>query len=107
MMIGYSAGFMMLWDSSSKSLLNILKSTVNLHHLHWRSEDEFYSSHSDGHFTLWDVETGAQIQVRRFSYQLSLYFQQAPHTPYGPYPCKSINKFYCKETEELKWIVFR
>ena len=63
MMIGYSAGFMMLWDNNTKSLLNILKSPVNLHHLCWKSEDEFYSAHSDGNYTLWDAENGAQIEV--------------------------------------------
>ena len=63
MLIGYSAGFIMLWDNNTKSLLNILKSVVNLHHLCWKSEDEFYSSHSDGNYTLWDAENGAQIEV--------------------------------------------
>ena len=62
-MIGYSAGFMMVWDLASKSLLNILKSPVNLDHFCWRSEDEFYSCHSDGNYTLWDAENGAQIEV--------------------------------------------
>ena len=62
-MIGYSAGFLMVWDLAAKSLLNILKSPVNLHHFCWKSEDEFYSSHSDGNYTLWDAENGAQIEV--------------------------------------------
>ena len=62
-MIGYSAGFMMVWDLAAKSLLNILKSPVNLDHFCWKSEDEFYSSHSDGNYTLWDAENGAQIEV--------------------------------------------
>ena len=62
-MIGYSAGFMMVWDLAAQSLLNILKSPVNLQHFCWKSEDEFYSSHSDGNYTLWDAENGAQIEV--------------------------------------------
>ena len=62
-MIGYSAGYMMLWDLATKSLLNILKSQVNLEDFCWRSEDEFYSCHSDGNYTLWDAENGAQIEV--------------------------------------------
>ena len=62
-MIGYRAGFMMVWDLAAKSLLNILKSPVNLDHFCWKSEDEFYSSHSDGNYTLWDAENGAQIEV--------------------------------------------
>ena len=92
-MIGYTAGFMVLWDTGTKALLNILKAPGVLNSLCWKSEDEFYSSHDDGSFTVWDAENGAQIQ--------------APHTPYGPYPCKSIAKVYCKETEEQKWCVFR
>ena len=62
-MIGYSTGFMMLWDTASKSLLNILKSSTLLLDLCWRSEDEFYSCHSDGSFIVWDAENGAQLQV--------------------------------------------
>ena len=62
--IGYSTGFMMLWDTASRSLLNILKSSTLLRDLCWRSEDEFYSCHTDGSFTAWDAENGAQLQVR-------------------------------------------
>ena len=91
-MIGYSAGFMMLWDTNTKSLLNILKSSNSLLDLCWRSEDEFYSCHSDGSISAWDAENGAQLQP--------------PRTPYGPYPCRSIGKIYCRETETVKWSVF-
>ena len=62
-MIGYSTGFMMLWDTASRSLLNILKSSTLLLGLCWRAEDEFYSCHSDGSFIAWDAENGAQLQV--------------------------------------------
>ena len=92
-MIGYSAGFMMLWDTNTKTLLNILKSSSLLHDLCWRTEDEFYSCHSDGSYVVWDAENGAQLQP--------------PRTPYGPLPCKSINKIYCSETDCVKWSVFR
>ena len=64
-MIGYRAGFMMVWDLAAKSLLNILKSPVELEYFCWKCEDEFYSCHSDGNYTLWDAENGAQIEVGR------------------------------------------
>ena len=66
-LIGYSTGFMMLWDTASRSLLNILKSSTLLLDLCWRSEDEFYSCHSDGSFIVWDAENGAQLQVLTIS----------------------------------------
>ena len=62
-MVGYRAGFMMLWNTATKSMLNILKSSTLLHDLCWRSEDEFYSCHSDGTYIAWDAENGAQLQV--------------------------------------------
>ena len=65
-MVGYRAGFMMLWNTSTKSLLNILKSNTLLNDLCWRSEDEFYSCHSDGSYIAWDAENGAQLQVLKF-----------------------------------------
>ena len=64
-MVGYSAGFMMLWNTNTKSLLNILKSNTLLNDLCWRSEDEFYSCHSDGSYIAWDAENGAQLQVSK------------------------------------------
>ena len=57
-----------------------------------RSEDEFFSAHADGSFTVWDAETGAQVQ--------------AAHTPYGPYPCRAIRRLYCREAGD-RWCVFR
>ena len=66
-MVGYSAGFMMLWNTATKSMLNILKSSTLLHDLYWRSEDEFYSCHSDGTYIAWDAENGAQLQVQILS----------------------------------------
>ena len=92
-MIGYTAGFMVLWDTGTHALLNILKTPGILNSICWRSDDEFFSSHDDGSFTVWDAENGAQIQ--------------APHTPYGPYPCKSIGKIFCREQEDQKWCIFR
>ena len=59
----------------------------------FRTEDEFFSAHDDGSFTVWDAENGAQIQ--------------AAHTPYGPYPCRAIRQIYCREGEVAKWSVFR
>ena len=43
----------------------------------WRSEDEFYTCGGDGSLAAWDAETGAQIE--------------APHTPYGPFPCQAVH----------------
>ena len=54
----------MLWNTATKSLMNILKSSSELSDLCWRAEDEFYSCHSDGGYTAWDAENGAQLQVK-------------------------------------------
>ena len=92
-MVAFSQGFMMLWSTDSRSCLNILKSSQKLQGVCWRSEDEFFSAHDDGSFTVWDSENGAQIQ--------------AAHTPYGPYPCRAIRQLYCKEAGDIRWCIFR
>ena len=43
-------------------------------------------------FIVWDANTGSQIEP--------------PNTPYGPYPCKSIVKFYGNSQSEDNWRIF-
>jgi len=90
-LVAFSCGFMLLWSTNSRSVLNILKCPQQLEGVCWRSEDEFFSAHADGSFTVWDAETGAQVQ--------------AAHTPYGPYPCRPIRRLYCREAAD-RWCVF-
>ena len=75
-MVGYRAGFMMLWNTATKSMLNILKSSTLLHDLCWRSEDEFYSCHSDGTYIAWDAENGAQLQVAMPIIRVKYFFKK-------------------------------
>ena len=41
---------------------------------------------------MWDANTGSQVEP--------------PNTPYGPYPCKSIVKFYGNGKTEDSWRIF-
>lgn len=43
-------------------------------------------------FILWDANTGSQVEP--------------PNTPYGPYPCKSIVKFYGNGKTQDNWRIF-
>ena len=51
------------------------------------------TGHNDGSFVIWDPATGEQ--------------REPPSTPYGPYPCKAINKIHTREAaEEGSWSIF-
>ena len=105
-MIGYSTGFMMLWDTASRSLLNILKSSTLLLDLCWRSEDEFYSCHSDGSFIVWDAENGAQLQVFilkiLLKYNTDIFSLQGP--PMDPTLAKASTRFIAERQTRLNGV---
>ena len=52
----------------------------------------FISSHNDGSYTIWDINTGTEVEP--------------PSTPYGPYPCKSIIKLYSNCKDDDTWKIF-
>lgn len=91
-LIGYTRGLVVLWDKSSQVALKTFVSQQQLESLSWMGDTQFVSSHNDGSFVVWDAETGAQ--------------EEPPNTPYGPYPCKSIIKFYGNGKGEDTWRIF-
>jgi len=98
--IGYTRGLVLIWDKSTQLTTSTLISQQQLENLCWKSgsSNSLVSCHNDGSYIIWDIETGEQIEP--------------PNTPYGPYPCKAINKIYSRETitngEDSKsdWCVF-
>ena len=91
-LIGYTRGLIVLWDKGTQTAIRNFVCQQQLESLSWLGENKFVSSHNDGSYIVWDVNTGSQ--------------EEPPNTPYGPYPCKSIIKFYGNGKGEDEWKIF-
>jgi len=100
-LIGFTRGLVVLWDKSAQMPVSSCVSQQQLESLCWQQQTvdgdslaptRFVSSHNDGSYIVWDAATGVE--------------EEPPTTPYGPYPCKSISKFYSNAKGEDSWQVF-
>ncbi|XP_015216014.1 lethal(2) giant larvae protein homolog 1 isoform X2 [Lepisosteus oculatus] len=90
-LIGYSRGLVVLWDQSTRQVDGLFLGN-QLESLGWeRSGKTLVSSHSDGGYMVWAVNGGGG----------GLRTQQPVTSiiPYGPFPCKAINKILWRTTE--------
>ena len=92
LLVGYTRGLVVLWDKGRQSAVREFVSQQQLESLSWLGDDKFVSAHNDGSYVVWDVHTGGE--------------DEPPCTPYGPYPCKSILKFYGRLHGERTWKIF-
>uniref|UniRef100_A0A8C7KVB7 LLGL scribble cell polarity complex component 1 n=1 Tax=Oncorhynchus kisutch TaxID=8019 RepID=A0A8C7KVB7_ONCKI len=82
-LIGYSRGLVVLWDLSTCNAEHMFLGKQQLESLVWeRSGSSFVSSHSDGGYSVWAVASGNTYTHQPVSSSI----------PYGPFPCKAINK---------------
>ncbi|KAM6957462.1 LOW QUALITY PROTEIN: lethal(2) giant larvae protein homolog 1 [Aplochiton taeniatus] len=82
-LIGYSRGLVVLWDLSSRHADHLFLGKQQLESLVWeRSGNSFISSHSDGGYSVWAITDGNPCTHQPVSSTI----------PYGPFPCKAINK---------------
>ncbi|KAG5279416.1 hypothetical protein AALO_G00077560 [Alosa alosa] len=89
-LIGYSRGLVLLWDMDSRHADNVFLGKQQLESLVWeRTGSSFVSSHSDGGYMVWSVSSGTPCTS-----------QPATSTiPYGPFPCKAVNKILWRTAE--------
>ncbi|KAG7491934.1 hypothetical protein MATL_G00009270 [Megalops atlanticus] len=89
-LIGYSRGLVVLWDQSTRQVDNLFLGNQQLESLAWeRSGKTFVSSHSDGGYMVWAVNSSNPRTQQPVSSII----------PYGPFPCKAINKILWRTTE--------
>lgn len=89
-LIGYSRGLVVLWDLSSRHVDNLFLGKQQLESLVWeRSGNSFVSSHSDGGYMVWAVSSSNPCTHDPVSSTI----------PYGPFPCKAVNKILWRTTE--------
>lgn len=83
-LIGYNRGLMVLWDNQRLNSENTYMNSQQLESVSWhRSGSKFVSSHNDGSYVVWSATDPSKPE-------------EAPCTPYGPFPCKGITKILWK-----------
>uniref|UniRef100_A0A7N6FM00 Lethal giant larvae homologue 2 domain-containing protein n=1 Tax=Anabas testudineus TaxID=64144 RepID=A0A7N6FM00_ANATE len=89
-LIGYSRGLVVLWDLSSRQVEQLFLGKQQLESLVWeRSGNLFVSSHNDGGYSMWPVTSGNP----------NIHQPASSTIPYGPFPCKAINKILWRTTQ--------
>ncbi|XP_037665115.1 lethal(2) giant larvae protein homolog 1 isoform X2 [Choloepus didactylus] len=89
MLVGYSRGLLAIWDHSARHVDQVFLGN-QLESLCWeRSGRTVVSSHSDGSYAVWSADAGGP----------SVPQPTAATTPYGPFPCKAINKILWRSCE--------
>nr|XP_014344770.1 PREDICTED: lethal(2) giant larvae protein homolog 1 [Latimeria chalumnae] len=89
-LIGYSRGLVALWDHGTRQVDNLFLGNQQLESLGWESSGKlFVSSHSDGGYMLWPVSCSSPRTQQPISSTV----------PYGPFPCKAINKILWRTSE--------
>ena len=100
LVVGYTRGLVLVWDRNTATSLSTMVSQQQLESFHWRhvssgGEPSLVTCHNDGSYVIWDPASGEQRE------------REPPSTPYGPYPCKAINKIHDREVEgEGSWSIF-
>ncbi|KAK2510156.1 hypothetical protein MC885_017835 [Smutsia gigantea] len=82
-LIGYSRGLLVIWNRAAQCADRVFLGNQQLESLCWeRSGSTLVSSHSDGSYAIWSVDAGGCLMMQ----------PTVATTPYGPFPCKAINK---------------
>uniref|UniRef100_A0A480XWG8 Lethal(2) giant larvae protein homolog 1 n=1 Tax=Sus scrofa TaxID=9823 RepID=A0A480XWG8_PIG len=93
--IGYSRGLLVVWNQAARCADRVFLGNQQLESVCWeRSGRTLVSSHSDGSYAIWSVDAGSSPTAQ----------PTAATTPYGPFPCKAINKILwrnCASGEHL------
>ncbi|KAL8573601.1 hypothetical protein ACOMHN_007154 [Nucella lapillus] len=93
-LIGYNRGLIVLWDNKDNNTEQTYNAAQQLESLTWnRNGAEFFSAHADGSYITWDANDSSEPK-------------EPSVTPYGPFPCKAINKFLWKTAKVDHLMVF-
>nr|XP_036875407.1 lethal(2) giant larvae protein homolog 1 isoform X3 [Manis javanica] len=89
-LIGYSRGLLVIWNQAAQCADRVFLGNQQLESLCWeRSGSTLVSSHSDGSYAVWSVDAGGSLATQ----------PTVATMPYGPFPCKAINKILWRNCE--------
>ncbi|NXG38388.1 L2GL1 protein, partial [Dromaius novaehollandiae] len=90
LLIGYSRGLVIIWDQTTRTVDHLFLGNQQLESLAWEhSGKTIVSSHSDGGYMVWAVNSSCQKTQQPVMSTI----------PYGPFPCKAINKILWRTCE--------
>ncbi|RUS90798.1 hypothetical protein EGW08_001417 [Elysia chlorotica] len=93
-LIGFNRGLIVLWNTKDGAAEATFNATQQLEYLTWsRNGEEFISAHNDGSYITWEAKNSAEPKEQAL-------------TPYGPFPCKAVNKLLWKMTKNEPMVVF-
>ncbi|CAL4059773.1 unnamed protein product, partial [Meganyctiphanes norvegica] len=93
-LIGYQRGLIVLWDKKNLQADQTYVCSQQLESMCWVPDgSEFTTSHNDGSYMTWSTTDTSTPK-------------DGPHTVYGPFPCKPINKILRPQTKDGDLIVF-
>ncbi|XP_006901248.1 PREDICTED: lethal(2) giant larvae protein homolog 1 [Elephantulus edwardii] len=97
-LIGYSRGLLVIWSQATSCVDHVFLGNLQLESLCWeRSGSTVVSSHSDGSYAVWPVNSGGSPVLQPTTVT----------TPYGPFPCKAINKILWRNCESgSRFLIF-
>ncbi|XP_059146629.1 LLGL scribble cell polarity complex component 2-like isoform X2 [Physella acuta] len=94
LLIGFNRGLIVLWNAKENASEKTFNTSQQLESITWhRSGEEFISAHNDGSYITWNARDSSEPK-------------EAAITPYGPFPCKAINKLQWKMTKNEPLIAF-
>lgn len=87
-LIGYSRGLLVIWNRAAQCADRVFLGNQQLESLCWeRSGSTLVSSHSDGSYAIWPADAGCSPVMQ----------PTVATMPYGPFPCKAINKILWRD----------
>lgn len=107
LLIGYSRGLVVIYDWRQHKIINYATTNHELEYACWctlngnypsaqADATSFITTHSDGSYQIWDwLPDRASSAAAATAPTDKIYFKltsRESHTPYGPFPCKAINK---------------
>ncbi|XP_069510871.1 LLGL scribble cell polarity complex component 2 [Ambystoma mexicanum] len=97
-LIGYGRGLMVVWDLSSRRILQQFLGVQQLENVFWQRDGrQVISCHNDGSYSQWSL-SGDAVQSEPLENKV----------PYGPFPCKAIPKISWQSTRKgPPYIVFQ
>ncbi|XP_071953547.1 lethal(2) giant larvae protein homolog 1-like isoform X2 [Antedon mediterranea] len=94
LLIGYNRGLMVVWDSKEFNADRTFVSDPSLETLTWHRDGiRFTTAHHDGSYCVWNMNDSTTPEKDRT-------------TPYGPFPCKSINNIKHLTTKSDPFMIF-
>lgn len=95
-LIGYNRGLIVLWDCAISTAEKTFfgDQLIQLESLSWKRDGtQFVSAHNDGSYVIWKISSLSKST-------------ENSQTPYGPFPCKSINKLIWNTAKGNDFMVF-